>query len=1025
MQNNNGFKKAPFKMNLLKAMLLTTPAISLTTVSYAQVEQQLEEIVVTGTRQIIRDSISIKRNSTTIVDGLSASDIGDLPALSIGEALETITGASSHRENGGATEISIRGLGPFLGATTFNGREATNGSGDRSVNFSQFPSELMERLQVYKTQDASLVEGGVAGLISLDTLKPLDFGRQRIQVNVKGNYNPDQQNISSAQESDIGSRATVSYVNQFQFDSGAEVGISLGFQRSKASQPEAEMRSSSPSGSSRFACLYSPSVAWEGFYRSSSGDCEDQRADAPYDPDGDGDFRENNQGYSTRINPDTGLAYSDGIPFGFAGSSNGYRQNDTSEERDAFFGALQWQPNERWDINLDLQISERVQAENRNDLNFSNQKRATAGVTGPGVVITPKGTVTEWVGDTAIESNSEVYSRVEDYIGGGLAVEFEVNDRLRLSADAAHSQTTREELQISLRLQSDDHDISNNRTPGGYRPRVSWNNYSGIRQYTIEDFDVTDHSLFSDEYRIRIDSDVDRTNTINSLRGDFELDTDYNAITSLEGGLRGSQLEYLNLGGTRYTSPNLDDSSQAERDAIESMNLACRDAAFPESGFLKAVRKGNLITAIDSATGSTTSGTGNGWATFDTRCMANAILAYHGDTFAYPAQSLQNPATTDVTEDTLAAYLMANFEGSFANRPVHGNFGVRVVQTEVESIAYRTEYEILNDSGFLSIQPVPGADFERVSAKDDYTEFLPSLNLVMDLTSDVLLRGGIFRGMSRVDPSDLGYNRSFALNGSEDIIDPADLISAVNGSGNPFTEPLMTWNVDAAIEWYPNSDSMLAVGVYYKDFTGGFEQIRSIETFTVDGAFIQAPVTVSQTSDRTADLYGIEFTGSHRFSYLPGLFSGLGAKISYNYADSDFSFEDSLYGNLAVKELDGSVTPLTRGIIAPGNVPGFSEHVFSGQIYWQIGELDAQLNYKYRSEYFQPYTSNGTRLRFIGDVGVWEARASYQLTDNIKVSLEGINLFDEPKSQYFYTREDIGEVNVYGSRIFFGIQARF
>ena len=78
----------------------------------------------------------------------------------------------------GATEISIRGLGPFLSATTFNGREATNGSGDRSVNFSQFPSELMNKLAIYKTQDASLIEGGVAGLISLETLKPLEYGKR-------------------------------------------------------------------------------------------------------------------------------------------------------------------------------------------------------------------------------------------------------------------------------------------------------------------------------------------------------------------------------------------------------------------------------------------------------------------------------------------------------------------------------------------------------------------------------------------------------------------------------------------------------------------------------------------------------------------------------------------------------------------------------------------------------------------------------------------------------------------------------
>ena len=110
--------------------------------------EMIEEVLVYGARGTIQSAIEIKRDSVSIVDGLSAEDIGDLPALSIGEALETITGATSHRENGGATEISIRGLGPFLSATTFNGRMATNGTGDRSVNFSQFPSELMNKLAI-------------------------------------------------------------------------------------------------------------------------------------------------------------------------------------------------------------------------------------------------------------------------------------------------------------------------------------------------------------------------------------------------------------------------------------------------------------------------------------------------------------------------------------------------------------------------------------------------------------------------------------------------------------------------------------------------------------------------------------------------------------------------------------------------------------------------------------------------------------------------------------------------------------
>ncbi|MCG8461584.1 MAG: TonB-dependent receptor plug domain-containing protein, partial [Holophagales bacterium] len=155
-----------------------------------------EAIIVTGIRYTLQSSLEEKRSSDLVVDALSTEDIGNIPALSIGEALETLTGVASHREQGGATEVSIRGLGPFLGSTTINGREATNGSGDRSVNFSQFPSELFNTIRVYKTQQASLIEGGVSGQIQLETSRPLDKTEQSLLVDLKGALNPDDTNIA-------------------------------------------------------------------------------------------------------------------------------------------------------------------------------------------------------------------------------------------------------------------------------------------------------------------------------------------------------------------------------------------------------------------------------------------------------------------------------------------------------------------------------------------------------------------------------------------------------------------------------------------------------------------------------------------------------------------------------------------------------------------------------------------------------------------------------------------------------------
>jgi TonB-dependent receptor len=1039
MRTSQAMSQFPFNVTPIRPLLLSLLATVLSGPLYAQQtpDEEIDEVVVVGTRQIIQSAIDIKRNSVEIADGLSGADIGDLPALSIGEALETVTGISAHRENGGVTEVAIRGLGPFLSHTTFNGRDVTNGDGDRAINFSQFPSELMNKLVVYKTQDASLVEGGVAGLIWLETLKPLDYDNRRFQANIKGNFNPDQQDISDPMQGDLGYRATLSYVDQFDLDNGGRIGISLGFQSFSSSQPESEVRSSSPTGTSRFACINEPNVLWEGFFASSTDNCEDQVSAAPYPTiDPNDESPEDNQGYNTRVDPATGLSYSDGLAWAFAPSSRGYRQNDTSDERDAFFAAVQFQPNDRLDINLDIQASERVREEETYDLNFGNMRRSITGVTGDSLVVSRTGGITSMVSQHPIESNSRKWDRDEDYLGGGLAFEFDVSDRLTISADASFSETQRVDKEITVRMQSDDQDIFNEDTPaqisgcspgGGDQLLVSWNMDTGIPQYTVCDFDITDPTLYSDRYRARIDSDADTTNTITALRGDFELrDLAWESFTSIEGGFRISEMEFLSLAPTRYQPNEIRDNVPAELAAIPLMNEACRNPAFPQSSFLSNVASGDLVTVIDSSTGQPTTGTGNSWATFDPVCITNEILAFEGESFAYPENPYVDPFTIDVTETTLAGYVKANYETEILGKPVYGNFGVRVLNTEIESIGFRTEYEILTDDlGFLSMQPVPGADLERVVAKDDYNEVLPSFSAVMEISDDVLLRAGVFRGLSRAEYKALGFRRTFSINNEDDITEVNDLISNVSGFGNPFTQPLPSWNYDLSLEWYPGPDTILAAGIYYKRFEAGFEQARSTETFTVDGQSVNADFTVTQNSGDKSELYGVELTGAYRFSNLPGIFSGLGTKISYNYADSDFQFEDSLYGRVVILDDNGDVFSRTSRIVAPGNVPGFSEHVFSGQAYWEIGDFDLQLIYKYRSEYFHPYLSNGTRLRYVGDNGRWEARASYQLNRNWRLSLEALNLTDEPKHQYFFVRDDLGEVNSYGPRIFFGVRAKY
>jgi iron complex outermembrane receptor protein len=121
-----------------------------------QAADEIEEVVVTGIRKSIQDSIGVKKQNSSIVEVVSAEDIGKLPDASIAEAISRLPGLAAQRTNGRAQTLSIRGLGPDFTVTTFNGREQASTNDNRTVEFDQFPSELVQQVKIYKTPDASM-----------------------------------------------------------------------------------------------------------------------------------------------------------------------------------------------------------------------------------------------------------------------------------------------------------------------------------------------------------------------------------------------------------------------------------------------------------------------------------------------------------------------------------------------------------------------------------------------------------------------------------------------------------------------------------------------------------------------------------------------------------------------------------------------------------------------------------------------------------------------------------------------------
>ena len=167
------------------AVLLSTAAGS----AFAQQAETAKQdsaavstVVVTGIRRGIEDAISTKKNSTSIVEAISAEDIGKLPDASIAESIARLPGLAAQRVAGRAQAISVRGLSPDFATTLLNGREQVSTGDNRGVEFDQYPSELLSGVTVYKTPDAALVGQGLSGTIDMQTVRPLSFPAARYRL---------------------------------------------------------------------------------------------------------------------------------------------------------------------------------------------------------------------------------------------------------------------------------------------------------------------------------------------------------------------------------------------------------------------------------------------------------------------------------------------------------------------------------------------------------------------------------------------------------------------------------------------------------------------------------------------------------------------------------------------------------------------------------------------------------------------------------------------------------------------------
>jgi TonB-dependent receptor len=280
----------------------------------------IETVVVTGIRRGIEDAIALKRDSGSIVEAISAEDIGKLPDTSIAESISRLPGLTSQRAEGRASAISLRGTDPGFTTALLNGREQVSTGDNRSIEFDQYPSELLSAVLVYKTPDAQLVGQGLAGTIDLRTTRPLSYGKRAVAFNIRGEQNS--QNDLGADSEDQGYRASFSYIDQFLDN---RLGLTFGVAR-----------------------LVSP-LATQG-----AGTYEPWHANGVPNLSGS----PNPNGVA---NPGVG-------PNTFITDGMKVRTDMGTNRRDGAMAALEWKPNDSFTSTLDLYYTKRKQDDNARSL---------------------------------------------------------------------------------------------------------------------------------------------------------------------------------------------------------------------------------------------------------------------------------------------------------------------------------------------------------------------------------------------------------------------------------------------------------------------------------------------------------------------------------------------------------------------------------------------------------------------------------------------------------------------------------
>ncbi len=492
---------------------------------------------------------------------------------------------------------------------------------------------------------------------------------------------------------------------------------------------------------------------------------------------------------------------------------------------------------------------------------------------------------------------------------------------------------------------------------------------------------------------------LDRSDESFSVRFDADREVDFGFVSSVEFGMRYQTREKsVTLDETRFAGSSFRDLFTQEDLEAQRIGFVSDDAydRFDDASYIPTDWYHLSPFALQDAflTGLETG--------LDERISEDAL------------------GSSEIFEDTLAAYIKANFGGVAFDLPFSGNVGLRAVQTDLIVKGTGGTFIVTqNDDGTFSFDP-ENADDELVPLREenDYVDYLPSVNVAVSLTDDLVLRAAASKTIARPRFEALFLDRTISVeNELNDEGDPTGVDTLTINGGNPQVEPYESNNFDLSLEWSPNRDTLIAGAVFHKDLdsivTGGLQGLGAVET-----EFGTIPVrlnTFINDEPPSSSVTGFEFQAQTVFSFLPEPFDGLGVAVNYTYIDSEITEvinDESLYtifnedGTIAgyvenerdneEGELGGVRQPLSR----------ISENTINAIVYYEYGPFSARTAVRWRDDGFENQPAFLNNLAAEGRTIV-DINAGYEINDNFRVIFQGRNITDAYSRSYFFEQTPI------------------